>query len=422
MPELSRRRFLQTGLIGTAGLGLYSANLLAASALSSPSTTTQSALSSLEQAKTAEAIDQAEAIEQTAEAPGLQLSSSVKTDAAGHQLLKFSSNLERKAEQSTALIPSGWRGHQVANSPDGRYLVSVARRPGTQLLIQDLHSSTEQTAHFFIDADEERHFYGHGIFSADGQYLYCPENDYENAQGKIGVYDAHQGFKKVAEWDSQGVGPHQIAWVHLSASSDQAAQTLMVVANGGIETHPDYPRIKLNLDSMQPNISYLDLKGNLVQQVKPTHHQLSLRHLDVAPDGQVWVGAQYQGEVHESPNLIYSHHLGEDQLSPVVANQALWPQLKAYIASVSCHSQSDTVCITAPRDNLVTLWQRSTGLLLGQIKQADCAGVCAHPSLPYYFVSGGDGTLSAYHAETGDRLWQQHFSGIRWDNHLSWIS
>ncbi len=394
--QLSRRRFLQQSVTGL-GMGL-SAGLLSPVlyAQGSPLSTGQSA----------------------SQSTGLRLASSVKTDQAGHQLLNIQRlNIQSQASASNLnsspmLLPSGWRGHQIATAPDGRYLVSVARRPDTQLLIQDQTNNS----HYFVDAEEGRHFYGHGIFSADGKTLYCPENDYENTRGVIGIYSVQENFRKTGEWDSQGIGPHQIAWLN------QGDKTLLVIANGGIETHPDYPRIKLNLESMQPNISYLDLQGRLVDQVQPKHHQLSLRHLDVSVDGQVWVGAQFQGEVKDSPNLIYSHRLGEKELTQVQADQTLWPQLKAYIASVSCHSQTDTVCITAPRDNLVTLWQRSTGQLIQQMTLADCAGVCAHPTLPHYFVSSGDGTLAAYDANNGKLIWQQRFAGIHWDNHLSWIS
>ncbi|MBB1489153.1 DUF1513 domain-containing protein [Oceanospirillum sediminis] len=339
-----------------------------------------------------------------ADPASIRLASSVKTETMGHQLLQL--------QQSPQMLPSQWRGHQVAMSPDGRYLVSVARRPGRQLLVQDL--STQR--HWFVNANEGRHFYGHGIFSADGSLLYCPENDYDNAEGKIGIYSVHQGFKKLKEWSSYGTGPHQIAWLK------HQGDTLLVVANGGIETHPDYPRIKLNLDIMQPNISYLNLEGQLADQATPPHHQLSLRHLDTSSDGRVWVGAQYQGEIYESPNLVYNHAPGESDLTAVKAEDALWPGLKAYIASVSCHSTADSVCVTAPRDNKVTFWQRSSGQMIRTMSLADCAGVCAHPILPVYYVSSGDGTLAAFDANNGDLLWQKQFEGIHWDNHLTWAS
>ncbi|WP_160054895.1 DUF1513 domain-containing protein [Oceanospirillum linum] len=340
----------------------------------------------------------------------LHLASSVKTDSAGHQLL----TLQRDQPN---LQKSGWRGHQAVASPDGHFLVSVARRPDAQLLIEDIKSGQS----YFVNADEGRHFYGHGLFTPDGRWFYAPENDYDAARGVIGRYDPQNNFKKVAEWDSHGIGPHQIAFLPLT-EAESKAHPIMVIANGGIETHPDYPRIKLNPETMQPNISYINGNGELLEQVEPPHHQLSLRHLDVSVDGQVWVGAQYQGEVFESPNLIFSHRMGDTSLKSVEAVSTLWPQLRGYIASVSCHTGSDTVCITAPRDNSVTFWQRSTGKLIKTQKLEDCAGVCAHPELPIYYVSSGNGDLAAFDAKSGKKIWQQNFAGIHWDNHLTWIS
>lgn len=340
----------------------------------------------------------------------LKLTSSV-TQQVGTQRTHQLVNVRGAALEQ---IPSGWRGHQVVVSPDQRYLVSVARRPGRQLLILDQHRQT----HFFVTAADQRHFYGHGVFSADQRWFYCPENDYDNARGVIGVYAVADGFKRVDEWDSHGVGPHQIALLPSKSPTDEP---IMVVANGGLETHPDYPRIILNPDSMQPNLSYLGAQGRLIAQISPPHHQLSLRHLDVAADGQVWVGAQYQGLVHESPTLIFSHRLGEAQLSEVKAEAALWSQLQGYIASVVAHPQWDSLCVTAPKANLATFWQRSTGQLIGQYSLSDCAGACAHPTEPYYVLSSGEGELVVCHAGTGKVLSNMHFAQLQWDNHLTWV-
>ncbi|MDX1320986.1 MAG: DUF1513 domain-containing protein, partial [Oceanospirillum sp.] len=68
-----------------------------------------------------------------------------------------------------------------------------------------------------------------------------------------------------------------------------------------------------------------------------------------------------------------------------------------------------------------TFWQRSTGKLIRTQQLSDCAGACAHPQLPVYYISSGNGDLTGFDAGTGEQLWQQHFAGIHWDNHLTWI-
>src|SRR3546814_16205164 len=72
----------------------------------------------------------------------------------------------------------------------------------------------------------------------------------------------------------------------------------LAVCNGGIRTHPDFPRAKLNLATMRPSLAYIDRhKGRLIAEARwpDDRHPLSIRHLDVAPDGTVAFGMQYKG-------------------------------------------------------------------------------------------------------------------------------
>src|SRR3546814_6108125 len=61
-----------------------------------------------------------------------------------------------------------------------------------------------------FDAAAGRHFYGHGVFSPDGRWLYACENDYDNARGCIGIYDATAGYRREAELEAYAIGPHEM--------------------------------------------------------------------------------------------------------------------------------------------------------------------------------------------------------------------
>ena len=63
------------------------------------------------------------------------------------------------------------------------------------------------------------------------EILYATEYDYDNALGVIGVRDATGGYMQIGELDAHGMEPHDIALL-----SDGRT---MVIANGGIRTHPD---------------------------------------------------------------------------------------------------------------------------------------------------------------------------------------
>ncbi|MCY4309047.1 MAG: DUF1513 domain-containing protein [Rhodobacteraceae bacterium] len=68
-------------------------------------------------------------------------------------------------------------------------------------------------------------FFGHGIFSADGSLMFTTENDYEVAAGRIGIWDTRNGYHRVGEIGSGGIGPHDIKYI--------SEQEILVVANGG---------------------------------------------------------------------------------------------------------------------------------------------------------------------------------------------
>ena len=139
------------------------------------------------------------------------------------------------------------RGHDITFDPVSRRSVVFARQPGTFAVVFDHAGEAEPVT---IASVEGRHFYGHGVFSPDGALLYATENDFDNAAGMIGVYDATDGFRRIGEFATHGVGPHELLLC-------PDGKTL-AIANGGIETHPDFGRAKLNIATMQPSLVFID--------------------------------------------------------------------------------------------------------------------------------------------------------------------
>src|SRR5262245_33815458 len=89
------------------------------------------------------------------------------------------------------------RGHKVALSPTGNAVAVFARRPGTFLAVLDAVTGAVIAQ---IEAEPGRHFFGHGVFSADGSRLFSTENDIPGERGLIGVRDGTDGYRKIAEW------------------------------------------------------------------------------------------------------------------------------------------------------------------------------------------------------------------------------
>ena len=73
--------------------------------------------------------------------------------------------------------------------------------------------------------------------------------------GLIGVWARADAYHRLDEFSSGGIGPHEI--LRLPSGN-------LAVANGGIRTHPETGRKKLNLDTMRPNLTVLSPTGGVV--------------------------------------------------------------------------------------------------------------------------------------------------------------
>jgi hypothetical protein len=257
------------------------------------------------------------------------------------------------------------RGHDAALSPDRRLAVAFARRPGTFALAIDLAET--RPPRVFV-APPDRHFFGHGVFSADGRLLYATENDFENARGVLGVYDVGGGFRRIGEIATHGVGPHDVLLL-------PDGRTLCV-ANGGIDTHPASGSAKLNLDTMQPSLAFIDrLSGDLVaSHVLPRDlHHLSLRHLCVDAASRVWFGAQWEGAVEEAPELIGL--AGPDMPVRLIEPKPPWGvRLNGYIGSVAASGDRRIIAATAPRTGLTVYIDAESQRVVGEMLMPDCCG------------------------------------------------
>jgi hypothetical protein len=322
----------------------------------------------------------------------------------------FISGLDAQAQVQFDLSLPG-RGHAVALSPDGQQAVAIARRPGDYLMV--FETQTGKVLHR-LQSRMDRHFYGHSVYSADGRWFYSTENDFANGKGMIGVRDVHHAYRLSHEFPSYGIGPHELAIL-------PDGQTL-VVANGGIQTHPDTGRAKLNVRSMQPSLAYMDSQtGKLLEQyfLPPDLHQNSIRHLALAPDGQVCCVMQYQGKLTEMPPLVGLHRRGES-IQLLTAPQAIQKRMRNYCGSACVDSSGQVFAVSAPRGGLVNFWRAGQGEYLGHVDLIDGCGIAAGTAPSEFLLSSGNGSILRY--RLGDKPAKEVMLGsslvMRWDNHM----
>lgn len=296
------------------------------------------------------------------------------------------------------------RGHAAAAHPAAPEAVAFARRPGRFALVIDCLDG--RLAHR-LDAPAGRHFYGHGAFLHGGKILATSESDFESGAGRIGLWSRSRNYARIGEIASGGIGPHDIrAW------SDE----VLVVANGGIRTHPDSGRAKLNLATMQPNLSYVTLSGEVLDQVQlPADlRQNSIRHLALAPDGQVAFAMQWEGEPSAAAPLLGLHRRGA---APVLAAADLAEQLamQGYAGSIAFAADGSTVGITSPRGGRLHLFDRDGGFTAA-FRRADICGLAAGPA-GFVATDGLGGVLQGTAAalaplRTAERAWDNHLVAI----------
>ena len=236
------------------------------------------------------------------------------------------------------------RAHGCAIDPrDPQRVVFFARRPGEQAFELSLGSMQLRTA---FTTPPGRHLAGHGVFSADGEHLYTPEHDYENARGVIAVRDART-FRALAELDTHGLDPHEIAFLPDRRS--------LLVANGGILTHPKSYRRKLNIATMDPSLCVLDARtGACLDQQRLPDHLLSIRHLALTVDGTAVAGLQYEGPREQAPALAALYRNGKLRLLSTPAEELR--QLNGYVASVAISAQCDLIAAACPYGPGVACW------------------------------------------------------------------
>lgn len=318
-------------------------------------------------------------------------------------------------QDGTVLLdhPLPERAHHVAAHPVRTLLACVARRPGTFIDIVD-YSSGQLVER--IAATPGRHFFGHGIFSEDGRYLIVPENNLADGQGRIVVRDLEQDFTIIADSPSYGIGPHELKLI--------PGTHHLMVANGGILTHPDHGREKLNLDSMQPSLATIDLtSGELIEQqfLPSEQHQLSIRHLDCNKSGVTVVALQYQGGVDQNPPLVAVHRPG-NPLKLLPAPEQINLAMKRYCGSSRFDQSGRFAAISAPRGNLITFWDLHNDRFHSAIKSRDGCGVTATSSPAEFLITTGAGRCSRHNLQTGLSTRLPQAVNPAWDNHLTTVT
>lgn len=311
------------------------------------------------------------------------------------------------------MIPVPGRCHGFARRPGTTEAVAPARRPGTFCAVFDV-SDHHAEANYFQSA-RGRHFQGHGVFDPSGRTLFTTENDYDKGRGVIGIYDATDGYRRIGEYASRGVGCHELILL-------KDGRTI-AVANGGILTHPDSGRAKLNLPTMAPNLAYIALAdGRLLDRFQAPdarRRKLSIRHLAELADGRIAVACQDEGAVGEGLPLVGLHRPGggPGAFAVLQAPAAAWQAMAGYCGAVAADPAGRLIAASAPRGNRILFWDGATGAPAGELDLVDGCGVAPGPIAGTFAASSGTGIFVTGRRGAKPDGRPDH-DGLPWDNHL----
>lgn len=304
------------------------------------------------------------------------------------------------------------RGHDIAARPGSPELVVFARRPGNWAAIVDRRTGE---AGRVVTASPGRHFYGHGAFTADGTLLYATENDIATGAGVLGLYDPRDGYRRLGETTSGGIGPHDLAF------RPDAIGGGILVANGGIRTAPESGREMLNPDAMEPSLAVVEPRsGRVLHRIDlgPKLRGLSIRHLAVAPGGAAAFGCQYTGEDDMPPlvgvltpdGAVRFLDMPEDDLA----------SLNNYIGSVRLDASGRLCAATSPQGSMTAYWDLADGRYLGRQRMSDVCGVAPGSAPETFVLTSGNAGVRVARPGPQDlaRLGGSALDAWMWDNHL----
>ena len=335
--------------------------------------------------------------------------------AQGKKSDAFSLGWVNPNAQQSQVVLSGFRGHGMCQNPKKpEEVIMFSRRPGTLAIrVNTMTGEVDKQFH----SNSNHHMHGHGCYSADGTELFYTESNYVTGEGKITVRDADTlAFKRSMQ--SFGIGPHEMALM-------PDGKTL-VVANGGLRTHPDSGRNVLNYESMRSTLTYIHSKtGQLVSEHTVGESKASIRHLDVAADGTVAVALQVQRSAMVDDHLVplAALHKPGQALQMLNAPEALISRLDDYMGSVKVHSQNRLAAFTSPKGDMALFWHLDDLTLQGVHMFHDVCGLTLSADEHYFVLSNSAGKIRQIDSTTlkEHKSKRLYFADKSWDNHMMTI-
>ncbi len=299
-----------------------------------------------------------------------------------------------------------FRAHDSLYISDLQKFVVISRRPGSEFIVFDLKDKTKTK---LIKAPKARHFYGHGVYSRTSNLLFLTENHHyysDDRSGSIGIYDPFRDFRRVGEFQTYGIGPHEIKI---------AKNGKLIIANGGILTHPDFPRVKLNLSDINSNLSIISQSNGKLQKqfkLRKEYKDFSIRHFDTK-ESEILAGCQtYNRSKNKTLSTVFKCNLEKLTFFKIPNN---YQKFDNYVGSIKVLSNKNLVYASFPRSGYVLAWNINTHKLTSSHRKFDVCGLAQVPRNELMLASSGKGAIQNLSGYQKNLFIKEKY---QFDNHL----
>lgn len=300
------------------------------------------------------------------------------------------------------------RAHAPFFHPNKSIVGIVGRRAGYYL---DLYNIASAKRIIRLLPQEDHHFYGHATFTYDGNFLLTTENHFPSGAGKIMVRDWRNN-RLVSEFPSYGIGPHELHLLN---------ETTLVVANGGLQTHPASGRRILNHDNITASLTFIDIiTGKLIKKLTlaDSLQKLSIRHIDINSSGDIIIGFQHQGERFAKVPLVGKASLEHDGMAILPMPETIRQRFKQYCGSVTFDRSGKLLAASSPRGGIVAYWDLNSNTLLQHHNYQDVCGITATANNHEFLLTTGQGKRIIVNPTSNMKTNLATHSEYHWDNHI----
>jgi len=244
--------------------------------------------------------------------------------------------------------------HSLIQHPIRKEIVVIAPREKSRALVYDI-SKGEMIAS--LNLDRGRYFYGHGVFSVDGERLFLTGFD-QKSNGFLLEYDA--GWSHVRDIETFGKAPHDIRTCH--------GGDAVLIANNG------WSRLSSYEEPSMTSVVMMDLKSKkLMEKTELPEGHIAFQHLAGNDRGDFLVGCDYYGKSRsdfgEYPSLLAKRSVGQ-KIEFLQMSREMREKMVGNVLSIAWDEAKDVAITTTP-EGPVTFWnlremKAEHQLLLGQ--------------------------------------------------------